>query len=270
MKKIKLLVYALIVCMSFVSVAEAKGRSGSFKSGFTSQKRSAPKPAPTYTAPPAAEQTKKTAFGSFGTATPKTQTNAATAPQSQMSKDLTDKGAQTNALKTADARNKTNAEPAASESGWFRSGNQNASAQKPQAATIGQNTNANNQTANNQTFDRRSGNQQASGRSNGLMYGLLGFMVGNSLAHHASAAPVQQQNSDWQNDNSNGNATNSLNADGTAMLPEPAVETESWFMKFVRVILWVMIIGGVIWAVRKVKSFRQRKVMRSTNYSLGS
>ena len=268
MKKIKLLVYALIMCMSFVGVAEAKGRSGSFKSGFASQKRSIPKPAPTYTVPPAADQTKKTAFGSFGAASPKTQTNA-TAPQSQMSKDLNDKTAQTNALKTADARNKTNDAPAANESGWFRSGNENASTQKPQGATFGQNTNT-----NSQPFERRSGGQQTSGRSNGFMYGLLGFMVGNSLAQHASAASIpQQQNSDWQNDNWNGHANNSINADGPVVQQVqdiPAEETESWFMKFVRVILWAIVIGGVIWAVRKVMSFRQRKINRSTNYSLGS
>lgn len=264
MKKIKLLVYALIVCMSFVSVAEAKGRSGSFKSGFTSQKRSAPKPAPTYAAPPAAEQTKKTAFGSFGTATPKAQTNT-TAPQSQMSKDLSDKAAQTNALKTADARNKPAETATGSESGWFRSGNEKASAQKPQATNDGQAANN-----NGQTFERRNSGQQRNG-SNGLMYGLLGFMVGNSLAQHASAAPIpQQQNGDWQNSNWSDQTINSLNPDGTATLPEPAAETESWFMKFIRVILWVMVISGVIWTVRKVMSFRQRKNNRSTNYSLGS
>lgn len=267
MKKIKLVVYALIMCMSFVGVAEAKSRSGSYKSGFTSQKRSAPKPAPTYTAPPAAEQTKKTAFGSFGTATPKAQTNA-TAPQSQMSKDLSDKAAQTNALKTADARNKPADATTTSESGWFRSGNEKASAQKPQATNYGQTANAN---TNGQIFDRRNNGQQ-SGSSNGFMYGLLGFMLGNSLAQHATAMP-QHQNSDWQNSNWNGQPNNSINADGNATQQEqdvPAEEMESGFMKFLRVVLWGVLIGSVIWMVRKVMGFRQRKINRSTNYSLGS
>ena len=270
MNKIKLIVCTLIMCMSFAGVAEAKSRGGSFKSGFSSQKRSAPKPAPTYTAPAPQPQAKKTGFGSFGAADPKAQQNAAAVPQSKMSNDLNNTAAQSNAQKTADVRNNSTEKNAASESGWFRSGNQNSVPQKPQVAA----PNGATENSNRGTFSNGNNGQ----RSNGLMYGLMGFMLGNSLAQHAGASNAQHEN---QVANVNANQTNdqilngdnSTNANGIANQQEqnmPVVETESFFMKVVRVVLWIALISGVIWVVRKVMSFRSRNLKKATHYSLGS
>lgn len=275
MKTIKIFVYALIVCMSFVGVAEAKGRTGSFKSGFTSQKRAAPKPAPApYQAPPATTQPNKTAFGSFGNANPKLDAKTAAAPQSQMSKDLSANTAQSNALKAADARTttkstneKTNAPE--SESGWFRSGNQN---------TAAQNSNLNNgNSARPQPTNAQAAPQHSAGRqSSGLMPGLIGFMLGSSLAQHASAGSGAQHNQSVPNQHvaQDANQTNSTTADGLATQQVQdvpvVVETESFFLKVLRVVLWAAIIGGIIWLVRKLLGFRNRNSQASANYSLRS
>lgn len=273
MKNIKLFVYALIICLSFVSVAEAKSRSGSYKSGFSSQKRTTAKPASTYYKPPAATtETKKTAFGSFGATNSKTQQNAAAAPQSQMSKDLNTTAAQSNALKTADARSKGNEKTIAtnSDSGWFRSGSQTTAAQKPNNATV--NGPAPQPVNYQPAAQHYSGNQ-----SNGLLHGLMGFMIGHSLAQqHSNTVYVPQQNQDGQQGISQdaNQPNNSTDANGAAAPQQVqdvhADETESFFMKLVRVLLWVAMLSGIIFGVRKVMSLRHRKLTRVTNYSLGS
>ena len=272
MKTIKLFVYALIICMSFVGVAEAKGRTGSFKSGFSSQKRAAPKPAPaSYQVPPANTQTKQTAFGSFGTTTPKLDQKAAgqalPQTQSQMSKDLSATAAQSNALKTADARTNANEKVSAnnSDSGWFRSGNQNTLPPKTNSIAGGGQAP---QPARYQPAPQyNSGNQ-----SNGLLYGLAGFMIGHSLAqHHTNTVYVPQNN---QADTWDANQlSNSTNADGVALQQAqdvPVVETESFFMKLLRFVLWIAMISGIIWVVRKFMRFRNRNLQQAANYSLRS
>ncbi|RYY73621.1 MAG: hypothetical protein EOO52_16535 [Gammaproteobacteria bacterium] len=273
MKHIKLIIFALVVCVSFAGVAEAKSRGGSFKSGFASQKRNATKPAPTYNAP--AQEQKKTAFGSFGAADAKNQQATANTPQSKMSKDLTGSAAQANALKTADARNKTG--ESTSESGWFRSGNQSATPNNIATGNATQTT--------PKTFERRSGQQNTSGQNNGLLHGLMWFMVGNSLAQHATAANSQQVNDAQVNtqgvhrENGQGSQetingeNNSISTEGVVaqrVQDVPAEETESIFMKALRFLLWIALIGGIVWVVRKAIGFRHRNEKKSVNYSLGS
>lgn len=262
MKTIKLFVYALIVCMSFVGVAEAKGRSGSFKSGFSSQKRAVAKPSQTtYQTPPATTEAKKTAFGSFGGAAPKANQKIANIPQSQMSKDLNATAAQNNALKTADARTKANEKMSDtnSDSGWFRSGNQNTVPPK------------NNSTVASapQPANYPSVPQYNSGRqSNGLWAGLAGFMIGHSLAQqHTNMTYVPQTNQDANQVN------NSSGADGIALQEVqeiPVVEKESFFMKLLRIVLWIAMISTVVWMVRKFMGFRNRNLQQAANYSLRS
>lgn len=277
MKNIKLIICALIVCMSFAGIAEAKSRGGSFKSGFSSQKRSPAKPAATYKAPEAKADTKQTEFGSFGAASPKTQANAANTPQTQMSKDLTNTAAQSNALKTSDAR--TNTQAPASDSGWFRSGNENAAAKAPNAA---QPFNPAAQADRRGNASQTPGNQTASRQSGGLMQGLMWFMVGNTIAQHATAGNVAQANQTPANNahenpqasqQTGDTESNLINADGlaaTQVRAAPAEETESFFLKIVRVLLWVGLISLVIWTIRKVMNFRNRKLNRAVNYNLGS
>lgn len=269
MKAIKLFVYALIVCMSFVGVAEAKGRTGSFKSGFSSQKRAAPKPEkPSYQVPPTNKQANKTGFGSFGnangTANPKVDQKTAALPQSQMSKDLNSTAAQNNAMKTVDTR--TNASEKVSneksDSGWFRSGNQNTI--PPKTNSVG---------SNGQPPHYQPAPQYNSGRqSNGLLYGLAGFMIGHSLAQqHNNTVYVPQNNQTVGQDTNQLN--NSNNVEGAALQQAqdvPVVETESFFLKLLRVVLWAAIISGVIWMVRKFLHFRSRNLQQAANYSLRS
>ena len=272
MKTIKLFVYALIVCMSFVGVAEAKGRTGSFKSGFSSQKRAAPKPAPTSYQAPAADkqanaQANKTAFGSFGNANPKLDQKAAAVPQSHMSKDLNATAAQSNALKTADARTNANEKASASNSnnGWFRSGNQNTVPPKTNSVASGGQA--------PQPASYKPAPQYNSGsQSNGLLYGLAGFMIGHSLAQpHTNTVYVPQNNQAVGQDANPLN--NSTNADGIAMQQAqdvPVVETESFFMKLLRFVLWVAMISGIVWVVRKLMGLRNRNSQHAANYSLRS
>lgn len=268
MKAITLFVYALIICMSFVGVAEAKGRTGSFKSGFSSQKLAAPKPAATsYQAPTVNTQANKTAFGSFGAENPKAAGQVKPHAQSQMSKDLSANAAQSNALKTLDARTKANEKLSneKSDSGWFRSGNQNTAPPK------------NNSVAGNgktpQPAYYQSAPQYTSGhQSNGLWYGLAGFMIGHSLAQqHTNTVYVPQNN---QGDSWDANQPhNSSAADGNVIQQAqdiPVVETESFLMKLLRVLLWVAMISGIVWVVRKFMNFRNRNLHRAANYSLRS
>jgi len=272
MKTIKLFVYALAICLSFVGVAEAKGRTGSFKSGFSSQKRAAVKPAQTnYQVPPANTQAKKTSFGSFGagnsTTNPKLDQKAATVPQSQMSKDLNATSAQTNALKAADARTKTNEKVSAnnSESGWFRSGN-------PDTAAPKTNTVASGGQIPQSTHYQPAPQYNRSHQSSGLLPGLVGFMIGHSLAQqHTNTVYVPQNDQAVGQDASQLN--NSTNADGIAMQQAqdvPVVETESFFMKLLRVVLWIAMISGIVWMVRKFMRFRNRNLQQAANYSLRS
>lgn len=268
MKTIKLFVYALIVCLSFVGVAEAKGRTGSFKSGFSSQKRAAVKPAQTnYQVSPANTQTKKTAFGSFGTANPKLDQKSATVPQSQMSKDLNATSAQANALKTADARTKVNEKASGtdSDSGWFRSGNQNTVPPKTNSVAGGGQAP---QPAHYQPAPQYNSGHQ----SNGLLYGLAGFMIGHSLAQQHTNTVYMPQNDQAVGQDVN-QLNSSTNADGIVMQQAqdvPVVETESFFMKLLRVVLWVAMISGVVWVVRKFMRFRNRNLQQAANYSLRS
>jgi hypothetical protein len=274
MKHIKLIIFTLLVCVSFAGVAEAKSRGGSFKSGFASQKRNAAKPAAPYKA--SAQEQKKTAFGSFGAADAKNQQAAANIPQSKMSRDLTDTTAQSNALKTADARN--NANNTTSDSGWFRSGNQNASPNTIATGQAAQST--------SKTFERRqAGQQNTSGQNNGFLHGLMWFMVGNSLAQHATAANsshvneaqinaqvVQHENGQGGQQHINGE-NNSISANGVVaqrVQDVPAEETESVFMKILRFFLWIALVSGIVWVVRKLVSLRHRNEKKSVNYSLGS
>ena len=261
MKAIKLIVYALVLCMSFVSIAEAKGRSGSFRSGFSSQKRPAPKPAPaTYREQPQNVQQQKTDFGSFGASNQKLDQHAASVPQSQMAKDLTAKSAQNSALKTMDARTGAQEKPTSStsETGWFRTGNTSANVQKPvdvNAARASQYQRVPQQT-----------NAQS---SNGLLHGLIGFMIGNSLAQHAVAGNHNQQVASdnkriasESTDFANGVATQEVQAN-------PVVESESIVMKLFRVLLWIAMIGGFVGGIRKLLGFSGRN-SKSTHYSLRS
>jgi hypothetical protein len=273
MKKIKLLVYALIVCMSFVGVAEAKSRSGSFRSGFSSQQRTIAPAKSSYQTPAANTQTKKTAFGSFGSTNPTlnqkvVDQRVAQVPQSQMSKDLNATAAQSNALKTMDARTKVNGQvnDANSESGWFRRGGQTAKNQQLNASINGN-------TAAPPVNYPLPPQAYSGSRSSGLLPGLVGFMIGHSLAQPNNVYVPQANQGNNQPQESDISRNNSSNADGAAMQQGqdvPVVETESFFMKLLRVLLWIAMITSVIWLVRKLMNFRARNLHQSANYSLRS
>ena len=267
MKLIKTLVYTLIVCVSLVSHAEAKGRTASFKGGFSSQVRSVSKPAPVYYKSPVNSPNKAATFGAFGGA----KVNAAqNGMPSQMSRDLNTNAAQANALKTADARNNINLNNSANPptggngggGGWFRSGNNNAAPQ---------------QSNYSQPLYSQPGHQTiVHQNSGGFMHGLMWFMIGRSTVSQNNTVyvPVNNQAASAQAVNTqvvNPNDGSSWDANGTTQQRvAPIEEKESFFTKIFRWMLWIGFIWGIIWVVRKVMGFRNSKLNRATNYSLRS
>lgn len=269
MKLTHTLVYALALCLSLVSVAEAKGRSGStFKGGFSSQRQKAPRPTPAYqvTQPKPAQATKP-AFGSFG-GSKATNPQAGGYQPSQMSRDMTDAKAQANAQKAWDVRNKPQAAESQtaskSESGWFRSGNQtgNAAAQTPPP---------NYSQAGHYRSERRS--DSGGGFWNGVMW----FMLGHSLANssHANTTVVTAPANTTQAANSNmdlGPGENALavNAQEITAPPVAEPEPESALVSLLRAILWTLVVVTGFWMIRGVMRIRNRLNSRRSNYSLGN
>ena len=242
------LVYSLVICFGLTGIAEAKGRAASFRGGFSSQQRSAPKPVKKYYTPQQAPMTQEapmtqaapvpqnrnTSFGSFGDGTNTNRKPASGNFQpSQMSKDLHANAANANALKTADARSN----PAGAggvngntNSGWF-------GGDKNLAGNTQARIPANSPPAIPRTATRDHG---------GFMSGLMWFMLGNSLAqHNTQYVPIN-----------NAGASASMNAgasdmngvsDGLQPMQSEPKEHESFFMKFLRFVLLLAFIGSIVW-----------------------
>lgn len=285
MKLIKTLVYTLIVCVSLVSQAEAKGRTASFKGGFSSQVRSVSKPAPVYYKPPVNykapvnQANKPASFGSFGGGKVNAAQHGNYQP-SQMSRDLNTNAAQSNALKTADARNKLNSNnpPAGGNnngsnggngggSGWFRSGN-NTAPQQPNYS----------QPIHSQPVVHQTVVHQNSG---GFLHGLMWFMIGRSTVSQNNTVyvPVNNQaptgqvvtHSDGNSWDANGNAQQQIAPSQEVKMDRTeAEERESIFTKIFRWMLWIGFIWILIKVIRKVMGFRSEKMNRAPNYSLRS
>lgn len=261
MKLTRMLVCVMVMTLGVVSLAEAKGRTASFGGGFSSQVRAA-KPAPMrYTAPAPA---KNTSFGTFGSGKPvTTQKPAMNYQPSQLSKDLSNNAAKTNALKTADARNNKGNE---STNGGFGGGNSG---------------NGNNGTNNGGSGWFRSGNtslppsyysqpvihQTVVHNNGGFMHGMMWFMLGHSLANHSTQTVYVPTN----NQGTNVTPTATYDANGMP-LPQaqyaPEEEKESFLMKLLRFVLWIAVITGVIWIVKKILQIRNNKFR--SHYNLGS
>lgn len=278
MKITKTLIVALALCLSLVSVAEAKGRSGStFKGGFSSQRQKAPTPAPSYQVPAssyqAPAQATKPSFGSFGgnkattqAATKQTDTNY---QPSQMSRDMSTTNAQANAQKTWDARNKPQAPDSQtaskSDSGWFRSGNQTgpAAAQTPPP----------NYSQAGQYRNERHGDS-----GGGFWNGVMWFMLGHSLANssHANTTVVTVPATTTQAASGNMDlgpgentqaASAPMNESHATKVPEP--QPESALVSLLRAVLWTLVVVAGFWILRGFMRMRNRANSRRSNYSLG-
>jgi hypothetical protein len=291
MKITKTLVYALALCLSLVSVAEAKGRSGAtFKGGFSSQRQKAPKPAPTYqVAQPKPAQATNPAFGSFGSGKASAQQGGTYQP-SQMSRDMTDAKAQANAQKAWDARNKPqsaqNQTANKSDSGWFRSGNQTAQTPPPNYNQGGRYNDGGHYNQGGQYRNERRGDS-----GGGFWSGVMWFMLGHSLANSSHAnttvvtvpantsqqsanAPVNSNLDLGPGDTTQTNSAreNSAPADTAQMSPAPQVaepEPESALVSLLRAVLWTLVAVVGFWMIRGVMRIRNRQHNRRSNYSLG-
>jgi hypothetical protein len=246
---LRMAIYALVISFAWVGVAEAKGGSAkTYRSGFSSQKKSAP-------AAPANTAQKTAGFGSFGTV--KTNTANGAAAPSPMSQDLHANATQANALKNWDARNAPKGAVAPITGAAAQATPNNS---QPRYTSSGYNQPVIHQTVVHQN-------------SSGFMNGLMWFMIGNSLAHHTNNTVYVPQNT--QN---NVQAPASAVAPTTGewdspiqAAPKPNVEApESWMMKFLRVLLWIAVITGFVWLVKKVMQFRRWRNTRNSHYSLGS
>lgn len=275
MKITKTLVYALALCLSLVSVAEAKGRSGStFKGGFSSQRQKAPKPAPSYQVP---TQSTKPSFGSFGGNKAATQPASNYQP-SQMSRDMTTANAQSNAQKTWDARNKPQAADSQtatnskSDNGWFRSGNQGQTAQTP-PPNYNQGGRYNDGGHYNQGGQYR--NERRGDSGGGFWNGVMWFMLGHSLANssHANTTVVTVPATTTQAANGSmdlGPGENTQAASAPVNEPQTAEpEPESALVSLLRAVLWTVVIVAGFWMLRGFMRMRNRLNKGRSNYNLG-
>jgi len=267
MKITKTLVYALALCLSLVSVAEAKGRSGStFKGGFSSQRQKAPSyQAPSYQAP--APKPTQPSFGSFGgnKATTQQATRQTDYQPSQMSRDMTATNAQTNAQKNWDARNKpqaTDGQTASnskSDSGWFRSGNQAAPQTPP----------PNYSQAGQYRSERRG--DSGGGFWNGVMWFMLGHSLANSSHANTTVVTVPATTNQAANGSMDlGPGDNAQVASGQMNATQAVeAEPESVFVSLLRAVLWTLVIVAGFWMLRGFMRMRNRANSRRSNYSLG-
>lgn len=259
MKLARAVVCVLVFTLGVVSLAEAKGRNGgsAFRGGFSSQRQKAP----SYQAP-APSKSQGASFGGFGRKKSIDEQKTDNVAPSQMSRDLSANAAQTNALKTADARNNrnntaNNSTGNGSGNGWYGGSDKNGTPRQDYQAQP-----RNYQTHNSyQTIVHRD--------SGGFMHGLMWFMIGRSMASERPVyVPVNNATNNGQWD-----AQTQTAASENAITPAPAQEaaapeSESGFLKVLRLVLWALLITGVIWMVRKI--MRLRKRFAKPNYSLGS
>jgi uncharacterized protein YgiB involved in biofilm formation len=298
MKSLKIaILLALLLPLSSNALTTHATPSHSFKSGFSSQKSAAPKSksnfgsfaarpqpdaAPAAPAAPAASAAPRNGFGSFGNAQPANGT--ATAPAdpratSALSKDLDQRNANANALRTLDARNDA------------RNGtgqplpplNNPVPGQRPQ---YGQ------QPYQQQPYPQQQPyypqpvivQQQSSGW--GSMF--MGFMLGRALSggHHDN---YYYQNGNGTNGGNNGNGANNgnggngaypsgnvsdtasgsvANQSGAAVdNPQPAPKP-SFAMSVLRIFLWLLILGCLAWLLYfGVRLLRGGKPSNAANYS---
>jgi hypothetical protein len=249
-------VLALVICLAMAGNAPAEARpaqhsgtSSSYKSGFSSQKSNAARsqPAP----PPASRQSGPGAFGkaagSPASAQPQRNTSA-------MSRDVDQSAARTNALRTLDARRAAaNAPPSLPPlNDTLRSPSTAPAYQTPQP-----------------------GYQppvQASS-SNGLMHGLLGFMLGRAMNQSNQPVSYPTVSGGHQPAAQTGDGTGAgvvggmpglgeASATPAAAAPAPPPQP-SFGASVLRWFIWLSVLSVLVWTV--VYSVRKLRRLRAGN-----
>jgi len=240
-----------LLCGATVESAQARisfsssgrgGSSASFKSGFSSHKASS------VSQDAVQSSAKNTSFGSFGAAAGAAQPKSAAAPSnSALSKDLNTTAANSNALKTFDARNQA-AAPSPTATVNPATGGQIGYAAPPIYA----------HGVVPQTIVVQ--------RDNGFSASpFLWFMVGRSMGNHDGDRVVYERPV-YPANGAVGNP-DGINSAPDARSWEPQ---ESFGAKFLRVMLWLMIIAMLVGLASYLINRRAaRSVMNKSHYSLG-
>ena len=249
----------LSLCLALASNAYAdartsshSGTSSSYKSGFSSQKNNArSRPA----APPAGRQSGPGAFGKA----PGSPASATPRNTSAASRDLDQSAAQANAMRTLDARRNAAAVPPPPPL------NDTPARQQPAPAYQAPG------------YQAPPVYQQApvivQQPSNGLMHGVLGFMLGRAMSqsHQPVSYPTTTAPAAGTTTAASGGEAQAGMINGMPGLgaPVPAAPPEPSFLASVaRWLVWLVVLGAMAWAaVYTVRKLRRLRAGNATNYS---
>lgn len=296
------------LCMPMLDIASAStsgssgarssgGSSRSFKSGFSSQRNSNSN---SNSANNNIGNTSKTntGFGSFSSSSsssnaPANAANAATTnttvnnnagkSNSALNRDLDTSRSQNTALKNLDARTAPSATPntsnqpgSVSVTGKPLGASSNAFGNTAQGSTAQGSTAA---PAYGQPMQQAPSTIIVQRESSGMSGAFWGFMLGQSMSHHSYGGGYGgNYGSGYDNrprDVSNaGDASNATNPATTVSNIDKAQESESWFWRLLRLMLWTAILSSIAWVGYKLLQLRkarnQARTQASTqNYSLG-
>jgi hypothetical protein len=219
--------------------------ASSFKSGFSSHNAGTANPT---TLQPSA---KNTSFGSFGASASAAQpTPASTASNSALSRNLSENAANSNALKTYDARNQAAALPTPA------AGSSYASSGVPQRGYSNPPLYAQGAVPQTIVVQRDSGFSASP---------FLWFMLGRSMSNHDSERVVYEHPAYP--------ATGAVNGPDTIRSPTaatPLEPRESIGAKLLRIVLWLLIAVALVMGVSYLLGRRAaRAVTNKSHYSLG-
>jgi hypothetical protein len=251
----------LMVCLAMAGNAPAEARPGqhsgtssSYKSGFSSQKSNASRgrPAP----PPASRQSGPGAFGkaagSPASAQPQRNTSA-------MSRDVDQSAARANALRTLEGRRAAaNAQPLPPLNDTLRSPQPSPGYQTPPPVYLPP-------------------AQQSSG--NGLMHGLMGFMLGRAMSQsnqpvsyptvNGGQQPAGQPPAVASDAAAGAGMVGGMPGLGEAPRAAPAAPpAQSFGASVLRWFIWLAMLSAVAWTVLyAVRKLRRARAANTPNYS---
>lgn len=244
------LLVAVLLAVGAGAAARPAGHLGSpssFKSGFSSQKGNSARSAPASLPPAASRNSGPGAFGGGAAASD----GAAARGNSALGRDLDQRQAQANALKSLDAR-RAAATPAPPV---------NAAPQRPAPSPSYQQP----------AYPQPVIVQQ---QSSGWMYGALGFMLGRALSQHPQ--PVYQSMPPQSMPPQSNPAPDDWSAYGGARAgevvsgasPARVAAAPSSAAAALRVLAWLALLGGGVWlAVYMVRKWRRIRAAHGTHYS---
>ena len=250
----------LMICLALAGNASADARLGqhfgtssSYKSGFSSQKNnSARKPA----SPPAGRQSGPGAFGKSAGSPASAQPRRNT---SEMSRDVDQSAARANALRTLEARRAAaNAQPLPPLNDTLRRPQQAGTAPAYQTS----------QPVYQPPMQQSSGN--------GLMHGLMGFMLGRAMSQsnqpvsyptvNGSQQPVAQPAAGVGGAAAGAGMVGGM--PGLSETPMAAPPQQSLGASVLRWFIWLSLLSALVWAVvYSVRKVRRSRAGNHPNYS---